>query len=108
MTGAGPLSIEDEGDRMTSLFRTLTLAAALLLAVPFAASAGDQPADAPAAAQPCPYATGEGGCCGGACMQQQGDAKPAAAPMPADCPCQKRAKAAAAAKAAEAAQHDAH
>ena len=77
------------------------MAVALLLALP--AVAAEQPAAAPAdAAMPCPHATKDGGCCGGACAEMQ--AKAAAEPGKADeggCPCQRAAKAAAAAKAAE-------
>jgi len=82
--------------------RTLTLAAALVVAAPFALRAESSPdAAPPAAAVPCPHA--EGGTCCAECQEHQ---KEAAAAAPAEtegggCPCM-RAKREAAKKAAEA------
>ena len=84
---------------MSMIIRTLALVA-LLGGMPVAALAGDAAPAAPAAAAPCPNAK-DGTCCGGACMQGEGQA--AAKDMPADCPCKAAKKAAEAKAAAEAA-----
>jgi len=77
-------------------------ALAVVIGFPFAVRA-EQAAPPAEAAMPCPYATKDGGCCGGACAEMQAKAaaaEPGQAEAGGGCPCQ-RAKAAAAKAAAE-------
>jgi len=81
---------------MLVTLRTITVAAALLLAAPLATRAESAPAQPAAAAAPCPHA--EDGTCCGTCQDK--DKAAAAHAEPGGCPCQ-RAKEAKAQKAAD-------